>query len=58
MEGVPLRLRHDELGELVVEQLAIGGASILGRRGHESWAEAASQSCAPDTRLSRGRGRR
>ena len=34
-----LRLRHDELGELVAEQLAAAGAIILGRRRHESWAE-------------------
>jgi hypothetical protein len=28
---VELRLRHDELGELVAEQLATAGAIILGR---------------------------
>jgi hypothetical protein len=57
MEGVALL--RDEWGELVAEQLAAAGAIILGRRRHESWAEAwPSQSCAPDTRLSRGRGRR
>ena len=57
LAGVARRLRHDELGELVAEQLATAGAIILGRRRHESWAEAwPSQSCAPDTRLSRGRG--
>jgi len=32
MEGVALPLRHDELGELVAEQLATAGAIILGRR--------------------------
>ena len=59
LAGVARRLRHDELGELVAEQLATAGAIILGRRRHESWAEAwPSQSCAPDTRLSRGRRRR
>jgi hypothetical protein len=36
MEGVALRLRHDELGALVAEQLATAGAIILGRRRHES----------------------
>lgn len=42
------RRRHDELGELVAEQLATAGAIILGRRRHGSWAEAwPSQSCAP-----------
>ena len=39
--GVALRLRHDELGELVAEQLATASAIILGRRRHESWAERA-----------------
>jgi hypothetical protein len=41
---------------LVAEQLATADAIILGR---ESWAEAwPSQSCAPETQLGRGRGRR
>jgi hypothetical protein len=55
MEDVALL--RDERSELVAEQLAAAGATILGRRRHVSWAEAwPSQSCAPDTRLSRGRG--
>jgi hypothetical protein len=37
MEGVALRLRPDELGELVAEQLATAGAIALGRRRHQSW---------------------
>jgi hypothetical protein len=32
MEGVALRLRPDELGELVAEQLATAGAIAPGRR--------------------------
>jgi hypothetical protein len=32
MEGVALPLRHDELGELVAEQLGTADAIILGRR--------------------------
>ena len=32
LAGVARRLRHDELGELVAEQLATAGAIILGRR--------------------------
>jgi hypothetical protein len=59
MDGVALRLRPDELGELVAKQLATAGAIALGRRRHQSWVEAwPSPSCAPDTRLSGGRGRR
>lgn len=40
MEGVARRRHHDELGELVAEQLGTAGAIILGRRRHGSWAEA------------------
>jgi hypothetical protein len=57
MEDVALL--RDERSELVAEQLAAAGATILGRRRHVSWAEAwPSESCAPDMRLSRGRRRR
>jgi hypothetical protein len=34
MESVALR--HDDLGDLVAEQLATAGAIILGRRRHQS----------------------
>jgi hypothetical protein len=52
MKGLAPRLRHDDLGDLVAEQLATADAIILGRRTYESWAEASrSQSGTPEMQL-------